>query len=403
MAKVQVVAARKVAPGPQGIELPALPKMAALPAVPDIGSMTEGEKQVRDMLQGLFVDDISSVTEQQGALSAAGEGGMSLSRAFKQEAAAQDEFQKWMAGIKRAAAAAEGREEKEEEREPDVGELFQYLEAATSELSRFKAMAALLTEEDDAGAGGTGEGATLGDLNGGEEGDELEEEEIDEEVMMAQLKDLDPELYQLLLDAPGSKEDEDLLRFFSPKSQGGGGTEEEEESITDAEIKEFLEGKDMVDDDDASGLFGDPDEGDEDSLEEEGGGGEGLEEGDDGGMADLFDAIEEDEDLDEVGKMKAAYALQGIFNPAAEEEDPKKKKKREVDAANYDPSMRGMTTTGGNAEKGGGADVWGDGEASPPPPPLMLTRPTRTPSDSTDSSSSSSSSKGRRGKRAAPL
>ena len=35
-------------------------------------------------------------------------------------------------------------------------------------------------------------------------------------------------------------------------------------------------------------------------------------------LSDLFEAIDEAEDLDEADKMRATYSLQGIFNAAAE-------------------------------------------------------------------------------------
>ncbi|KAG1673673.1 hypothetical protein FOA52_010541 [Chlamydomonas sp. UWO 241] len=348
--------------------------LAALPDVPDLGPLDDEEAGVADLLRSHFVDVLGG---EQEASSAPGQG---MAVAVQSEVAAQREFERWVRELRSgggggagdqlddseiealealAERMGDGEDEDEddglnEEAGPggigsaDAPDVAAMLKAATAELADFRELAALLSAED----------ASLGLTGGADEDDSEVGAEEPEERVLARLRASDPDLFQLLSSVPGGRDDDDLLAsFFSASSSpaaGPSGRRAPEDEVSDAEVQELLRsGASDLQNDDADFLGGGDD--DDDS---EGGDAEG-----EGSMADLFDAIDEDDEMDEQEKMRATMELQGIFNAPAAEEAAAAMAKKKALAPPLDPAARGRTTTGTH---GGAADHV---------PPPMLARP----------------------------
>ena len=136
-----------------------------------------------------------------------------------------------------------------------------------------------------------------------------------------------------------------------------------DEDIDDEELARILKEEGMSrDKGDSLWGGGDEDEDEDDGMDED-------EEA--GGLGEIVEEIENDDDLTEAERAKAAFGIASIFNTAAEEASAApsdgKKKKGGVQEP-YDPSLRGQTTTG--RIKGGGGE---DKDKDAPPP--LLSRP----------------------------
>eukprot|EP00955_Chlamydomonas_euryale_P053100 355369-Chlamydomonas_euryale.AAC.5 len=336
-----------------------------VPRVPDLGPLDEDEQQVRELLNSHFVD-AAGHSSAVGFVGAAATSDAPLTDAVKREVSAQREFQRWVQELRNGSGSMlqgqgqgldadelEGMEalleriEGGEEYEDDDGDsavpsddktlvaslsdgpdLASYLRTANTEFTEFRSLAAQLSMEDAA--------MGLSDMTNDEEG--LGETEEPQERVMAHLRVSDPELFNLLSTTPGDQDDEDLLSMFSTR-QGNNPDDE----VSDAEVQHILASGNMLRDNDADFLEEDGDE--EDESEE-------------AALADLFEAIDDDEDMNEQEKLRATYSLQGIFNAPAEETDVPATKTK---VSAIDPAARGVTTTGA----GGQSDI----------PPQLLARP----------------------------
>ncbi|GAX77647.1 hypothetical protein CEUSTIGMA_g5090.t1 [Chlamydomonas eustigma] len=361
-----------------------------LPSVPDLGALDDEEENIKELLQGVFVDGLESESLGNEDVSGSGAGGLSM--AVSRESAAQRQFEEWVKKLKEGGFEGEEKDEAElaaleafvdaqgedevledmmddksedeEERMEDMPDVASLLKSASIGLSEFKALAEQLAEEDALleelreGVKGSSLGAGVG--VGGTEG--VEDSVLSDEKVLSSLRLSDPDLYELLVSTPGGQDDEDLLRMLTAGDEASSSLFSGSQGFSLEDEKELAALlKSEKDVDGSSALLG---EDDEEQQEAE--------------LSELFDAIDEDEDLEPQQKMKAMYSLQGIFNAPAEEastppskSNPKAQQSQAISNASH--VSRGPTTTGTAAKSKTGTQSSSDSKEEPPPP--LLNRP----------------------------